>query len=165
MSELMTVASYATLHGVTAHAIYNQINAGVIKLVGKGVIDREQADESWGKLRRVRVAANDDSDLGRRTAQAKIAGGIAKLRLVRHRLERLQARYVDRKASVADLTADIETLLTELKALPAAEAATVADQLGIEPGAARDLLEQFIDLALGELGDIAGEATAAAQAV
>ena len=165
MAEPISIVDYAGLHGVTPRLIQQQIRAGVIKQLSRGVIDREQADRSWASLRRVHVTDQDENDAGRQSARAKIAGGIAKLRLIRHRFERLQARHLDRKEAMQDMLADVEVMLTELRGLAAAEAAPVAAALGIDTAVAADLLAEFVDLALGELGDLASEAEATAQAL
>ena len=165
MSELITVANYAKLHGVTPQAIYNQINAGIIKQLAPNTIDREQADRAWASQRRVRVTDDGESDAGRRSAQAKIAGGVAKLRLIRHRYERLQASHVDYKEKLQDVLGDVEIILAALRDLPKTEAEAVATALGIDPAIAADLLAEFTDLVLGELGDLAGEARAAFGAI
>lgn len=163
MTEI-TIAAYAKLHGCTPKTIRNAIDAGIIKRIGRGVIDKDQADRSWGSLRRVRVATDDDTnDTGRQSARAKIAGGIAKLRLIRHKFEHLQKRHLDRQPAVDDLLGDVEKLLVALRTFPAAEAAAVAGQLGIDEAIARDLLSEFLDQVLVELGDLAGEARAAAE--
>ncbi len=165
MAEPISIAEYARLHGVSERTIYNQINTGVIKQLGRGIIDREQADRSWASLRRVRVTDQDENDAGRRSAQAKIAGGVAKLRLIRHRFERLQARHLDRKEAMQDMLADVEAMLAELRRLATTEAEPVAAALGIDTAVAADLLAEFTDLVLAELGDLAGEAEAAARAI
>ncbi len=164
MAEPISISAYAKLHGVTEQTIRDQINAGVIKRIARGVIDREQADRSWASLRRVHVTDHDESDAGRQSARAKIAGGIAKLRLIRHRFERVQSRHLDRKEALQDMLADVEVMLAELRQLAITETAPVAAALGIDTAVAADLLAEFTDLALGELGDLAAEASAAAQA-
>lgn len=165
MAEPISIADYAKLHGVSLQTIYNQITGGVIKQLTRGVIDREQADRAWASQRRVRVTDDGESDAGRRSAQAKIAGGVAKLRLIRHRYERLQASHVDHKEKLQDVLGDVEIILAALRDLPKTEAEAVATALGIDPAIAADLLAEFTDLVLGELGDLAGEARAAFGAI
>lgn len=75
MAEPLSIAAYARLHGVSERTIYNHINTGVIKQLGRGIIDREQADRSWASLRRVRVTDQDENDAGGfRELRASISG-------------------------------------------------------------------------------------------
>lgn len=165
MAEPISIPAYAKLYNVTPKTIRNQIDLGLIRRIARGMIDREQADRAWASQRRARVTDQGESDAGRRSAQAKIAGGIAKLRLIRHRFERLQASHVDHKEKLQDVLGDVEIILAALRDLPKTEAETVAAELGIDPAVAADLLAEFTDLVLGELGDLAGEARAAFGAI
>jgi hypothetical protein len=98
------------------------------------------------------MTAQDD-DAGRRSARAKIAVTLAKFRLAKERFETVRDTFVDRDEAIAVARADADFVIQGLRAAPATQAAAFANELGIDAGTARAILEQFIALALAEIGD------------
>src|SRR5262245_47610330 len=94
----LSLRQYAKTRGVALRAIQQAVEAGTVRLVD-GRMDPEQADNSWGVSRRGRMGVQDD-DVGRRSARAKIAVTLAKLRLVKERYETARERYVDRGEAI-----------------------------------------------------------------
>lgn len=159
MSELRdstTIPQYAKDNQVDPATIREQVAKGVIKLTN-GRISRAQADASWGRIRRARIGMQNDDD-GRRSATAKIAGAIAKLRLAKDRLDAARERYVSRSDALSVAGDDVGLFLAALQAVPQQHAAALAAALAIDPATARHALDRFMTLAIGELGDLKAEA-------
>ena len=155
---LLSMKEYARSRGVARRAIQQQVVSGVIKLFD-GKVDPEQADNSWGVARRgSRGIIHQDTDAGQRSAKAKVAVALAKLRLHRQRYDELKDRYVDRDAAVAQGESEAVYVLDGLRAAPAVYAATLAEEMGIAPEAALRILDRFIGLTLVEIGDLPRQA-------
>lgn len=147
---------YARLRGVAHRAVQHHVETGTIRLVD-GMVDPKQADEAWDLIRRARVEVQDD-DAGRRSARAKVAVTLAKLRLAKQRFEALNESYVDRAEAIVVGRREAEHILDCLRAAPAAHAAAFAAALDIEPERARRILERFFGYAVAELGNLAAQA-------
>jgi len=152
------MAEYARMRDVAPYAISQQVMTGVIKLVD-GKVDVEQADASWGVARRAsRGIIKQDTDAGRRSAKAKVAVTLAKLRLLKQRFEDLSDRYVDRAEAVAQGETEAAYVLEGLRSAPAAYGATLASEMGIAPDAAVRILERFVAAVVVEIGDLPRQA-------
>lgn len=155
---LMSMEQYANSRGVGRRAIQLQVINGVIKLID-GKVDPVQADESWGVARRAsRGAIHQQDDAGRRSAQAKVAVTLGRLRLLRQRLEMMREKYVDRAEAVAVGESEAVYVLDSLRAAPAGYAETLAEEMDISPEQARRILEHFIAAVLIEIGDLPRQA-------
>jgi hypothetical protein len=152
----MSLREYARTRGVAQRAIQQQVEAGTIRLVN-GRVDPVQADNSWGLIRRARMSVQDD-DAGRRSARAKIAVAVARLRLFRERYDRARDRYVDRAEAIEVARSEADYVLDALSAAPAARVEAFAAALAIEPAIARRILDRFVSLALSEIGDLRRQA-------
>jgi hypothetical protein len=155
--DTIHLTQYAIEMNVDAATIREHIANGLIKADPRGYVSRTQANASWGRIRRARMRVQSDDD-GRRSANAKIAGAVAKLRIANDLFAVARERYISRAEVVATAGADVEALLTALKAVPQRYASSLAARLDCEEAAARSALDEFIELALAELGDIRAEA-------
>ena len=154
-SGLMSMEQYANSRGVARRAIQQAVLSGVIKLFD-GKVSPEQADQSWGVARRAsRGAIHQDTDAGRRSAKAKVALALARLRSLRQRLDATREKYVDRAEAIAVAEQEANYFLHCLRAAPAGYADTLAAELSISPEAARRILDRFVGLTLVEIGDLA----------
>jgi hypothetical protein len=130
----------------------------VIRLVA-GRVDPEQADNSWGVARRAsRLGQYQHDDAGVRSAKAKVAVALGRLRLLKQRVDILREKYVDRAEAVTVGEREAIYVLDGLRAAPANYADTLAGELAIAPDVARRILERFIGLALVEIGDLPRQA-------
>lgn len=152
----MSLRGYARARGVALRAIQQQVEAGTIKLVN-GRVDPVQADASWGLIRRARLEVQDD-DAGRRSARAKVAVTMSKLRLLKEDFETQKERYLDRAEVVETHRREADYIIESLRAVPAAYTETFAEQLHITPDLGREILDRFMVLVLAELGDIRRQA-------
>jgi hypothetical protein len=154
----VTVTEYARSRGVGRRAIQQQVESGVIRLVN-GRVDPIQADSSWGVSRRgSRGIIHQNDDIGRRSARAKVALTLARLRMLKHRYAEMRESYVDRAEAVKQGEAEARYVLDGLKAAPAAYAETLAAELAISPEKARRILDRFIAACLIEIGDLPRQA-------
>jgi hypothetical protein len=157
-SGLLSMAEYAHSRGVAHRAIQLQVVNGVIKLVD-GKVDPAQADASWGEIRRgSRGIVNVQNEAGARSAKSKIAVTLAKLRLLKQRLDIMRERYVDRAEAVAVGEQEAAFVVESLRAAPAAYSATLAAEMGIPDEVAGRILDRFIGLTLVEIGDLPRQA-------
>lgn len=155
----MSIRAYAESRRADRAAIRRKIREGVIRLDGNGRIDPDQADTAWASTRRAsRLGQHQTSDLGQRSARAKVAVTAAKLRLIRNRYEKMKDRYVDRAEAVAVGEQEAVYVVEALRAAPAAYAPTLAAEMAIPQTSAARILEQFIALALIEIGDLPQQA-------
>lgn len=146
---------YARSRGVARRAIQQQVVTGVIQLFD-GKIDPAQADASWGVIRRgsrglVNVQPNE---AGQRSAKAKVAITLAKLRLVKQRYETEREKFVDRALAVTTGEQEAVYVLDGLRAAPASYAPSLAAEMGIPLETAQRVLDRFIGLTLVEIGDL-----------
>jgi hypothetical protein len=154
----MSLREYARTRGVAQRAIQQQVEAGTIRLVN-GRVDPMQADNSWGLIRRASpLGQHQNDDAGRRSARAKIAVAVARLRLFRERYDRARDRYVDRAEAIEVARSEADYVLDALSAAPAARVEAFAAELAIEPVVARRILDRFVSLALSEIGDLRRQA-------
>ena len=110
-----------------------------------------QADLAWARRRH-----QSRSDPGAQTAAARIRRARAKLALAQDEVTKLDDEYAESSTARAQYQAEAGYVIAQLKAMPALEAASVAQQLGITPEKAKRLLDQFIELCLSDLGDLRG---------
>jgi hypothetical protein len=150
--NIMSVAAYAKLRGVAERTIRYQIEKNVIEVLPDGRIDAEQADEAWWIQRNARSTLN--SEAGRRNAQAKLIDARVRVRLARYRLEEMRDRFIDRADTLAQIAAETETFVAELQAIPPTHETGLALDLHIEERVARVILERFVGLIVGEIGDL-----------
>lgn len=162
-SEIVSISEYARRDHVNEGTIRHQIVIGIIARV-KGGVDVDQADASWRRQRRSRIRVQHDDD-GLRAADARIAHLFTRLRAEQDKLAEMEERYIDWAQCAAQTTADMATLLAELRRIPEDRDRELANQLGIEAPAARRLLQEFINLALAELGDLPVQAALMVQGV
>jgi hypothetical protein len=164
MSEAKTasVAQYAKMHRVSEQTIRNAVAQGLIIMPTSGRIDIDQADASWAIQRRSRMTTQQ-TDQGRRSAEAKIVVGIAKLRLAKDKLEGVRERYINRAEFAAQANAEVQQFIVWLREIPDRCTAEFAAVLEISPTVAHQLLARFIDLCIVELGDLAEEAVRTAE--
>lgn len=162
IKSIMSIAGYAKARNVDESTIRHQIALGVIIPIG-GKVDVEQADAAWFRIRRSRITVHQD-DQGRRSAEAKIVGTFAKLRLAKDRLDQLREQYLNRKEVAAQIAWESKALLAVLEEMPERYAGTLAELSSIEEPEARKLLTRFVALVLAEIGDLEGEAIRAAEA-
>src|SRR5262249_22162656 len=148
----MSLREYARTRNVTLRAIQQQVESGVIVLED-GRVNPTQADDAWGPIRRTRATGAYD-DAGRRSARAKIAVAMAKLRLAQERYTAARDQLVDRGEAIDVARADAEFVLAQLRAAPAERYEEFADSLGIDRQLGRVVLAEFMALAIGELGDL-----------
>ena len=97
---------------------------------------------------------SQDDDAGRRSARAKVAVTLAKFRFVQERYEAARERYIDRAEFIEVAGSEANYVMDALRAAPATYAAAFAAELSIEPAVARGILDQFVGLALAEIGDL-----------
>ena len=122
-------------------------------------IDPEQADASWASTRRAsRLGQHLDDDVGQRSARAKIAVTLAKLRLLRQRLETMRERYVVRAEAIAVAEQEAVYVLDSPRASPPGYADTLAAELEVSREVALRILERFVKLMLVEIGDLPRQA-------
>jgi hypothetical protein len=159
----VTLEEYARTRGVARRAIQFQVEKGVIEVVD-GRIDPAQADASWGAIRRAsRLGQHQRNEAGERSAKAKVAVTLAKLRLSKQRFETVRDRYVDRAEAIAVGESEARFVVEALRASPAGYADTLAAELDVTPEVAAYVLDRFIGLILGEIGDLPRQAVRAAE--
>jgi hypothetical protein len=160
----MSIRSYARARSADEQSVRRAVRDGVIALDAEGRVDPTQADASWGLIRRgSRLGARQIDDAGVRSARAKIAVAIAKFRFVKDRYDAAADRYIDRAQFSEVAASEADYVLDALRAAPAIHAAAFAVELAIDPMVAREILTEFIQLALGEIGDIRQQAIADAK--
>lgn len=159
----MSIAEYAKAQHVTLQAIRKQVLAHVIQLNEHGRVIVDQADASWGRIRRSRIKVQID-DQGRRSADAKIAAGFAKLRLAKDRLEEVREQYLNRKEVTAQAVREVEAFLAALDHIPKRYTDEFAKLTGLEPTRAYELLARFTTTLKEEIGDLGAEALRSAEA-
>lgn len=103
------------------------------------------------------------SDQGRRSAEAKIVAGVAKLRLAKDKLDDTRQRYISRADFAAQANSEVQQFIVWLREIPDRCASEFAAVLEISPSVAQQLLARFIDLCILELGDLADEAVRTAE--
>lgn len=162
--ELMTVRGYAKSRGVSHSTILRAVSKRIIVLDSEGRVDAEQADATWGKLRRHTEIDTEKADAeSRRNTSARVAAAAAKLRLAKHRFDGEAARYVDRVEALKVGAYEAEYFLAAFAAAPAAHAERFIARLGCEPALGRLILDRFVAVALTEVGDLRDEALRAAE--
>lgn len=156
----MSIRGYARSRHADPHAIRRAVQAGIIQLDDDGRVDAEEADRAWASTRRSsRLARHAHNGEGVRSAQAKVALAVARLREARRRFEAQRARYVDRAEAVVVGRAEAEYVISALRDAPdGPHAESFAAELRIPLEDARKILEAFITKALLEVGDLPGQA-------
>ncbi|SEP47898.1 hypothetical protein SAMN02990966_06928 [Rhodospirillales bacterium URHD0017] len=151
----MSIRAYSATRGADRTTIRRKIAEGVIQLDSDGLIDEQQADSAWAITRRAsRMGVDQNGDAGIRSAQAKVAVTLAKLRLTKQRYQAMRERYVDRAEAVAVGEQEAIYVVEGLRNAPAAYAPTLAQEMGIPEETARRILDRFIGLTLIEIGDL-----------
>jgi hypothetical protein len=154
----VTLEEYARTRGVARRAIQTQVEKGVIEVIN-GRIDPAQADASWGAIRRAsRLGQHTRNEAGERSAKAKVAVTLAKLRLTKQRVDLVRERYVDRAEAIAVGASEARFVLDALSSAPAGYADTLAAEMGIPRAQALSILERFTSLTLTEIGDLPRQA-------
>src|SRR5580704_6166918 len=104
----MSIREYSRTRGADRNSVRHAISTGLIVVDEDGLIDSAQADASWGAVRRspylVRSATRtgeQDGETAARSARAKLAIGLARLRLLKQRYETMREKFVDRALAVA----------------------------------------------------------------
>jgi hypothetical protein len=162
----MSIRGFAKARNVAPKTIRYAIGKRLILLNSDGRIDPEQADATWGRLRRVReIDTEKQHEESRRNTTARIAAAAAKLRLAKQHLDSEQARYVDRVDALRVGAYEAEYFLAALAAAPDVHAARFIETLGIAPAISRQILGRFIEVALAEVGDLRAEAIRTAETV
>lgn len=93
----MSIRGYAKARGAAPKSVRRAVQKRLTVLDAEGRIDPEQADATWGRLRRVREIDSEKAQkASRRNTSGRIAAAAAKLRLAKHRFDGEQSRYVDR---------------------------------------------------------------------
>ena len=161
----MSLRGYARARGADEHAIRRAVADGIIALDAEGKIDPDQADAAWASTRRAsRLGVRQLDDAGVRSARSKIAMKLAQFRMLRERFEQERERYIDRAEFIEVAAAETRYVLDALRAAPHGQQAEVfAAELGIDTETARQILEAFTALALGEIGDLVTQAVADAK--
>lgn len=174
MTELLTKAAYARRKGVNRSAITRAVAYGRVVLDESGLVMVEASDHAWEAMRSKAApgadasplsaavqAWLDDDDLvlgplpqpaGAMSFQdARTANEALKVHEKRMRLEKLRGEVVDR----ARATALVEGLARQERdswaGWPARVAALMAADLGVDPGAMRQVLEAHVGQHLAEL--------------
>jgi hypothetical protein len=152
--DIMPVAQYARMRGVSERTIRYQIEQGRIETLPDGRIDAVQADESWWIRRNARSTMQGEA--GRRNAQAKLIDAGVRIRLARHQLEAMRERYIDRSETSMQIANEIQAFVSELHTLPISKQyqRALAADLRVTQAAARRILERFVTLILSEIGDL-----------
>jgi len=156
----MSIRAYAASRHADRTVIRRKIREGVIALDGNGQIDPDQADRAWASTRRAsRMGQHQDGEAGANAATAKIAVAAARLRLATAKFTTMKERYADRAEAIEVARAEARYVLDALRAAPDSEAADAfAATLGIDGPTARAILQQFVDAALLEVGDLEAQA-------
>lgn len=156
----MSIRGYAAARAVDRKTIRAKIREGVIVLDAAGRIDSEQADAAWASTRRAsRLGQHQNGEAGTHSAVAKIAVAAAKLQLATAKFETANARYADRQQAVVVARAEAAYFIDSLRAAPdSAAAETFAATLGIDIERGRQILRQFVERVLAEIGDLEQQA-------
>ena len=160
----MSIREYSRTRGADRNSIRHAISRGLILIDDDGrIADPLQADRDWGSIRRAPYlgatrAAGQDSEAAQRSAKAKVAIALGRLRLVKQKVNTMRERYVDRAEAVAVGEREAVYAVEALRASPAAYAPTLAAEMGIPDETARRILDRFIGLTLVEIGDLTRQA-------
>jgi hypothetical protein len=162
----MSIREYSRTRRADRNSVRHAIATGLI------VVDDDGRIAAWRPRCPVRPCGSPSGqDTGRagwspssrrpapdRSAKAKVAITLAKLRLVKQRFDAMRERYVDRAEAVAVGEQEANYVLQGLRAAPAAYAPTLAKEMGIPQEAAQRILDRFIGLTLVEIGDLPRQA-------
>ena len=162
----MSIRGYAKARGAAPKSVRRAVQKRLIVLDAEGRIDPEQADATWGRLRRIReIDSEKAQEESRRNTSARIAAAAAKLRLAKSRFDAEQERYVDRVAALKVGAFEAEYFLAALAAAPAAHVDRVLARLDVSPEIGREILDRYIERVLIEVGDLPDEALRAVAAL
>jgi hypothetical protein len=155
----MSLRGYARARGADEHAIRRAVADGIIALDDNGQLNVEQADRAWASTRRAsRLGARQVDEAGVRSARAKIAVAVAKFRFVKERYDAAKEKYIDRAEFIEVAGNEADYVVDALRGAPATYAQAFATELSITPEAARQILDEFMTLALAEVGDLRRQA-------
>jgi hypothetical protein len=164
--KVMSLRGYAKARGVSHSTIHRAIEKRIIVPTADGRVDVEQADATWGRLRRATEVDTEKADSeSRRNATARIAAAAAKLRLAKQRFDAESSRYVDRVEALKTGAYEAEYFLAALAAAPAVHVDRFAQRLDVAPDIARQILDHYIERVLTEVGDLRDEALRVAEAL
>ena len=159
----MSRHQYARHRGVSRKTVQHQIDIGVIRPDANNRIVVAQADESWGRTRRGRTV-DPDSDDGRRSATARVAAALGRLRLTKDRYDVKRERYIERADAIRVGGGEADYFIAEMRRWPRRHAPAFAAELGIDVFLARRILTRFVNGLIVEIGDLRAEAIRAAEA-
>jgi hypothetical protein len=163
----MSIREYSRTRSADRNSVRHAIATGLILIDDDGrIADPAQADRDWGSIRRAPYLgarlttrmAEQDSEAATRSAKAKVAIALGRLRLVRQKVDTMRERYVDRTEAVAVGEREAVYVIDALRGSPAAYAPTLAAEMGIPDETARRILDRFIGLTLVEIGDLPRQA-------
>jgi len=155
----MRPAAYARSRKADKKQVQRAVASGLIKLDAEGRLDPAQADAAWHVTRGAsRMGRNLSDDSGVKAAQAKIAFERAKVTEAQENLKTLMTRYAERGEALELARGEARILLDALRALPNADADTLAAALHVDRKAAHQILRKFIDLVIADLGDLEAQA-------
>jgi hypothetical protein len=143
----------ADLNGLSLSSLRYHLQTGTLRAGADGRLSRSDV-EALRDSRRVDAVQDERSAA---LLKARVSGGAVKLKNLRLSVAALQARTVERATVEAAMDESTVAVLAMIKSWPDRHAERIAAELDIPPGAARELLAEFADLALAELGDIRAE--------
>lgn len=148
----------AQLAGMKRQGVAYHIAKGHISRGADGRLNR--ADAQMLRQQR-RVLTDQPTDArGSNLLKVRVRAGAVKIKRLRLEYTKLQQRTVERSLIAAKLQDSGRTVLAQLASWPDRYAEQLAGDLGLAVEAARAVLQQFSELAVVELGDVAAEADA-----
>ena len=161
----ISVYRYAKLRGVFESAIMHAIRTGVIRQDPDGTIDSDQADATWYVQHRARLEARArGAEQGNTALQVQLAARLTKVQLAKTNYETKERDYAERQ-EVRDLGVTQAQRISGLRDLIIGQAAHLTTVEGLDQELAQALLQEFVEEAIGELGDLESEARLAAEAL
>jgi hypothetical protein len=156
----MSARGYARSRGIDERQVRRKISEGAITRDANGQVNEAQADAALLSIRRgSRLGVHQLDDAGRRSARAKIAMTVAKLRFAKERFDTAREQLVDRAEAIEVAGREADYVIEALRAAPNSLAAEAfAAEIAIEPAVAQAILERFVSLTLSEIGDLRGQA-------
>lgn len=151
-NELVSMRAYARMRSVALSTIQGAVAAGRIALTADGRIDVAAADAGWhaGHLARKPGSGRPGPT---RTTHARVEAAAAKVQLASHRLEELEAAYINRETTRAALREDVDAVLDAIRRLPESGADAFAKAIDRDPASARRVLTTLVGALLDELSD------------
>lgn len=158
------LTAYAKMRGVHDNSIRTAIKAGEIERGADGKVSVEQADETWYAGHQARLNGHEQNRQGEsRLVRAKVASGVVKAQLARHRLQEMTGSHVDRSDVASSVATETRAILTMLQTVADRRAGELAATVGVSVAVARSMLDRLLAQVLDELADIEDELAAAVQ--